>query len=164
MTSVDETTQQVIRKARRQQRQLTPLEQWAWSPVIVLRIALVIVYLLYVYGSVIAFLAGIPIFTLLTPEGYTSVWAALMMPAALVAAVGSLAERWEQRIEKWAALVLTALMSAYVIGVNAVGFASGDLDRQFVGVIALIAIVLPATRFVYLASQSGKARHGRDSS
>lgn len=159
MSSVDETTQQVIRKARRQQRQMTALEQWAWSPVIVLRVALVIVYLLYVYGGVIAFIAGIPIFTLLAPEGYTSLWAAALVPAAVVAAVGSLAERWEN-IEKWAALALTALQSGYVVGVNAVGFAGGDLTRQYVGVLSVIAIVLPATRFVYLAAQSGKKRHG----
>lgn len=157
---VDETTQQVKRaaskRAQRRPRAKTAVELWAWSPVIVLRVSLVIVYLLYVYAGVIAFQAGIPIFTLLTWEGYTSIWAALLVPAAIVAAIGSLADRW-QRIEKWSTLALTALQSGYVIGLNAVGFIAGDLSRQYVGVIALIAIVLPATRFVYLAAQSGKA-------
>jgi len=142
---------------RVKRRAATRFEMWAWSPVIVLRASLVITYLLYVYGAVIAFIAGIPIFSLLTPIGYTSVWAALSLPAALVAAIGSLTENWE-KVEKWAALALTGLQSAYVLGVNAVGFAGGDLDRQYVGVISLIAIVLPAARFVYLAAQSGKRR------
>lgn len=105
----------------------------------------------------IAFRAGVPIFTLLAWEGYTSLWALLMMPAAIIAAIGSLAERWE-RVEKWSALALTALQSGYVVGVNAVGFVGDDLGRQYVGVISLIAIVIPAVRFVYLAAQSGKRR------
>lgn len=136
---------------------MSRFEVWAWSPVIVLRVSLVATYLLYVYGAVIAFIAGIPIFSLLAPEGYTSIWAALSLPAALVAAIGSISDRWE-KVEKWAALALTALQSGYVLGVNSVGFALGDLGRQYVGVIAVIALIPPAVRFVYLAAQSGKVR------
>lgn len=131
---------------------------WAWSPVIVLRVALLIIYVLYVYAAGIAFIAGVPVFRLTTPEGYTAIWAILTAVAAVVAAVGSLTDRW-QKIEKWATLVLSALLLAYIGGLNLVGYVEGDLDRQFIGVIALIAGVLPITRFVYLAAQSGKKRH-----
>ena len=62
------------------------LAMWVWSPVIVLRVALVITYVLYVYASIIAFIAGIPVFKLTTPEGYTSVWAVLLGSSAIVAA------------------------------------------------------------------------------
>ncbi len=130
---------------------------WAWSPVIVLRVALVLVYMLYVYASVIAYRAGIPVFTLTTPEGYTSIWAVMLGISAVVAAVGSITDRW-QKIEKWATLALSALLMGYIGGLNLVGFVEGDLDRQFVGAIALIAGVLPFTRFVYLAAQSGKRK------
>jgi hypothetical protein len=131
---------------------------WAWSPVIVLRVALVSVYLLYVYASVIAFVAGVPVFTLTAPEGYTPIWAFLLGAAAVVSAIGSLTDRW-QKIEKWATLGLSALLLGYIGGVNIVGFVEQDLDRQFIGVITLIAGVLPFTRFVYLAAQSGKKKH-----
>ena len=134
---------------------------WAWGPVVVLRVALVVVYLGYVYASVIAFLAGVPVFRLTAPEGYTSLWAVLLGTSAVLAAIGSITDRWQQ-LEKWASLVLSAMMLAYVGGLNGVGFVEGDLDRQFVGAIAFIAFILPAVRFVYLAAQSGKGKHVRD--
>lgn len=133
------------------------LAVWAWSPVIVLRVALVATYFAYVYASVIAFLAGIPVFTLTTPEGYTSVWAVLLGLSAVLAAIGSITDRW-RTLEKWATLVLSALLLAYIGGLNLVGFVEGDLDRQFIGAIAFIAGILPMTRFVYLAAQSGKKK------
>lgn len=134
---------------------------WAWGPVVVLRVALVAVYLGYVYASVIAFLAGVPVFRLTAPEGYTSLWAVLLGTSAVLAAIGSITDRWQQ-LEKWASLVLSAMMLAYVGGLNGVGFVEGDLDRQFVGAIAFIAFILPAVRFVYLAAQSGKRKHVRN--
>lgn len=130
---------------------------WFWSPVIVLRVALFGTYLLYVYAAIIAFRAGIPIFNLTAPDGYTSVWAVLLGVSATVCSVGSLTDRW-QRLEKWAVAVLASLLLAYIGGLNLVGFVEQDLDRQFVGAIALIAGVLPITRYVYLAAQTGKKR------
>lgn len=142
----------------RRNRPLSRFEVWAWSPIIVLRIALVIIYVLYGYASIVAFIAGIPLFdNVVDVTNFTSIWALLMGPAAVVAAIASTTHRWET-MEKWAALVLTALQSGYVIGMNTAGFILGDLDRQYVAAVALIAIVLPATRFVYLAAQSGKGK------
>lgn len=141
--------------ARRARRSRSKFETWAWSPVIVLRVALVSTYLLYVYAAVIAFVAGIPLFSLTAPVGYTSIWAVLLGVSALLSAIGSVADHWE-RLERWASLALSSMMLAYVGGINIVGYVSGDLTRQFVGAIAMIAFVLPVTRFVYLAAQSGK--------
>jgi uncharacterized membrane protein SpoIIM required for sporulation len=68
---------------------------WAWGPVIVLRVALVAIYLGYVYASVIAFISGVPIIDLTTPHGYRPIWAVLLGAAAVVSAVGSLTDhRW----------------------------------------------------------------------
>lgn len=134
---------------------------WAWSPVIVLRVALVGVYLGYVYASLIAFIAGVPIFQVTTPEGYTAIWAVLLGVSAVLAAIGSLTDRWQQ-LEKWASLGLSSMMFAYVGGMNGVAFFLADLSRQFVGAIAFIAFILPVVRFVYLAAQTGKRRHDRE--
>ena len=131
---------------------------WAWSPVIVLRVALVGVYLGYVYASVIAFIAGVPVFRLTAPAGYTAVWAVLLGTSAVVSAIGSISDRW-QHVELWASLALSSLMFAYVGGVNGIGFVEGDIDRQFLGAIAFIAWILPAVRFLYLAAQTGKKFH-----
>ncbi len=159
--TVDETTAQVrraaLRKSVRVARQRSAFETWAWSPVIVLRIALVIIYLGYVYASIIAFLVGIPIFDLLRlGPGYTSVWALLIGASSLLAAIGSLREPWERRVEKWAAMLMACLLLLYVGGMNLQAYGEGDLRRMFVGAIAFIAWVLPTIRFVYLAAQTGK--------
>lgn len=134
---------------------------WAWGPVVVLRVALVAVYLGYVYASVIAFIAGVPVFRLTAPDGYTSIWAALLGVSAILSAIGSVTDRWQQ-LEKWASLGLASMMLAYVGALNGIGFVEGDLNRQFVGAIAFIAFILPAVRFVYLAAQSGKRRRGHN--
>lgn len=131
---------------------------WAWSPVIVLRVSLVIVYLFWVYASVIAFVVGIPVFDLTTPHGYTPIWAVFLGGSAVASAIGSLSDAW-QRVERWATLVLSATLLGYVGALNLTAWAEGDLTRQFGAVVAIIASVLPVTRFIYLAAQSGKARH-----
>lgn len=130
---------------------------WAWSPIIVLRVALVSTYMLYVYCAVIAFIVGVPIFNLTTPPGWTPVWAVFLGVSALISAIGSVTDRW-QKVEKWATLFLSAMLLAYVGGLNIVAWVELDLDRQFIGGVALIAAILPITRFVYLAAQSGKIK------
>lgn len=132
---------------------------WAWSPIIVLRVSLVATYLMWVYAAIIAFIAGVPIFSLTTPHGWTPVWALLLGVSAIASAVGSLSDKW-QKIERVATLVLSAMILAYIGGLNIVAWGEHDLNRQFVGGVAFIAGILPITRFVYLAAQSGK-RHVR---
>ena len=133
------------------------IAQWAWSPVIVLRVALMAAYLISVYASVWAFIAGVPVFTMTTPEGYTSIWAVLLGGSAVLSAIGSITDRW-QVLEKWASLILSALWLTYVGGLTGVGFAEGDPDRQFIAAASLTLLVLPVARFVYLAAQSGKKK------
>jgi hypothetical protein len=134
------------------------LAVWAWSPVIVLRVSLVITYMLYIYASVIAFIAGVPILDLTTPSGYTAIWAALLGAAAVASSIGSLTDRW-QKLEKWATLALSSLLLTFVGGLNIVGFLEHDLNAQFAGVIAVIAAIVPLVRLVYLAAQSGKQKY-----
>lgn len=132
--------------------------QWAWSPIILLRVALMAAYLISVYSSVWAFIAGIPVFRLTTPEGYTSFWAILLGTSAVLSAIGSITDRWQQ-LEKWASLALSALWLTYVGAMNGIGFGTGDADRQFLAAASLTLLVLPVARFVYLAAQTGKKRH-----
>lgn len=131
------------------------LANWAWGPVIMLRIALVLTYLAYVYCSVVAFIAGVPILSFNSLPGYLPVWAALLGISAIVSAVGSLTDRW-QKIERWATLVLSAMLLAYMGGLNISAWIEHDINRKFVGGIAVIASILPVARYIYLAAQSGK--------
>jgi hypothetical protein len=146
-------------RARAQRRQRTRFEVWAWSPVIILRIALIATYLVYIYAGVIAVIAGIPVFDLTQPPGYATIWGALLAVSAVVCGVGALDDRW-QPWERWASLVMASLMVAYTGALNGLAFFSLDLSRMFVGAISFIALILPACRFVYLASQTGKKKAG----
>jgi hypothetical protein len=139
------------------ERTPTRFEVWAWSPIIVLRVALVITYLLYIYFGIISIIAGIPVFTLTALPGYATIWGALLSVAAVVSAVAAIDDRWE-RIERWSSLALSSLYLAYVGAVNIVAFVSGDVNRQAVGAALTIGLVLPACRFVYLAAQAGKSK------
>lgn len=130
---------------------------WAWSPVIVLRVALFLAYAGLVYASVVAFIAGVPVFDLTTPHGYQPVWAVLLGVSAFVSAIGATTDRW-QAVERWASLVLTGMMMTYVGALFGVAYVEGDPSRHFVAAIATVALILPATRFVYLAAQSGKIK------
>lgn len=133
----------------------TRIGKWAWGPVIMLRVALVATYLAYIYAAVIALIAGVPILDFSNLPGYLPVWATLLGLSAMIAAIGSLTDRW-QRYERWATLLLSALLFAYVGGLNIAAWVEQDLSRQFVGGIAFIAAILPVARYVYLAAQSGK--------
>ena len=132
---------------------------WAWSPIIILRIALISTYLLYIYAGAIAIIAGIPVFNLTAPAGYATLWGALLCIAAVVCAVGALDDRW-QVWERWASLALSSLMIAYSGALNFLAYAENDLTRMFVGGVSAIALVLPFCRFVYLAAQTGKKKIG----
>ena len=136
-------------------RQKNRFTAWAWSPIIVLRVSLVATYLVWVFASAIAFIDGVPIFNLTTPQGWTPVWATVLGTSAIVSAIGSLADRW-QKLEKWSSMVLSAMILTYVISLNSAAWLEGDLTREFAGAIAIIAAILPVTRFVYLAAQTGK--------
>lgn len=159
-----ETTDQIravaqarSRLKRRPTRTPTRFEVWAWSPIVVLRVALVTTYLLYVYFGIISFIAGIPAFTLTAPQGYTSVWATLLVVASVISAVGAIEDRWN-RVERWASLALSSLMLGYVGTINVIAWISGLVDRQAVAAAVAIGFVLPVCRFVYLASQAGKKK------
>lgn len=133
------------------------LARWAWGPVIMLRVSLVTTYLAYVYAGIVAVIKGVPVLDFTNLPGYEPIWASILAVSAAVAAVGSLTDRW-QKVERIAGLVLSAMMLAYIGGLNLSAWVEQDVNRAFVGAIALIAGILPIARFVYLAAQTGKIR------
>lgn len=143
------------RPARREARRISKFETWAWSPIIVLRIALTTIYGVIFYAGIVAIVAGIPLFSLTAPVGYSAPWGAVLAVSALIASIASGHDSW-QKVEKWAGGVMTVMLSGYVVGINIVGFVSQDPTRQFGGAIAIAAFVLPVTRVIYLAAQTGK--------
>lgn len=135
----------------------TRWSRWAWSPIIVLRVSLVATYLLWVYAAGIAFISGVPIFEETTVAPWRLVWSFLLGTSAIIAAIGSLDDRW-QRVERWASMVLSAMALTYAVALNLVAYGDADFQRQFGGAVAIIALILPLTRFIYLAAQSGKIK------
>ena len=143
--------------SHKQPKPLSRFHLWAWSPIIVLRVALVVTYLLYIYSGVVAIVFGIPVFALTAVDGYAPLWGVLMCVAAVVSAVGALTDRW-QVWERWASLALSSLMLTYAAALNVIAWFEHDSTRMFVGAVAVIALVLPICRFSFLAAQAGKKK------
>lgn len=141
-------------------RHPTRFELWAWAPVIVLRIALVATYLLGVALAVMAFIAGVPVFDLTAPHGYAAPWAVMLGISAILAAIGGLHDGWA-KLELWAALGFFALALGYVVPIYVIAFTTGDLNRQTVAVAVTFMLILPASRFGWLAAQSGRKKETR---
>ena len=135
-------------------REPTRFELWAWSPVIIFRVALISVYLICIYCGVMSVIAGVPVFDMTAPAGWHTLWGALLCLAAIVSAVSAIDDKW-QVVERWASMLLSGLLLAYAGSLNYVAYVSGDLDRMFVGGVAVGLLVVPACRFGWLASRAG---------
>ena len=130
---------------------------WPEAPVVLPRLTLVIVYLLCVYDGILSILAGVPIFDVTQPVGYSAIWGALLAVSALLSAIFATTPRWE-RLERWSCLAVWSLLLAYVGALNFVAFVSADLDRYVVGGVAVGFFLIPFSRFLHLASKAGGSK------
>lgn len=164
---VHETTDRIVRGARtkrtREPRTRSRVEEWAWSPVVVLRVGLVALYAINVYVAIVAFLAGVPVFTRTTPDGWQITWAVALMLSALIAAICVSIDEPAHRHSKalrWAEMISAAgvfvLAGTYSVALHVVGFGSGDQNRQVVAAVSVALFVLPFVRFLWLTSQLGR--------
>lgn len=139
----------------RHRRQYTRFEAWAWSPVNLFRVALVSSYIIAIGFASMAGVAGVPIFKATGAEDFTVPWAVILAVSSLVAAIGAIDDRW-RKMEMWAALGVLVCHFSYVVPIYVVGFFAGDVNRQAVAVALTQIIVLPLSRFAWLASRAGR--------
>ncbi len=162
MVTIDDTLPRPPR-SRRPMRHQSRLEAWAtswpWSQIALYRVTLVAAYLLHIGFAAMAFYAGLPIFRLTAPDGYTRVWAIMLAIAALTSALGALADQLRV-IERWSSLAVLALTLGYVVPLYEVGFLMNDANRQAVAVAATFMLLIPLSRFMWLASRAGRRPAG----
>ncbi|HOY83536.1 MAG TPA: hypothetical protein PLB92_15485, partial [Rhodoglobus sp.] len=118
------------------------MREWASSQVSAYRVGLVLSYLVMMYFGASAFIAGIPVFTFTTPEGWTPIWATVVVVAGFVAGVGAIRAGAEpvtrevrifNRIELTGAILLFLALGTYAVLLLIISYGFGDLARASIG-------------------------------
>lgn len=157
--SAQHTPRALARARRRDPRTPTRFERWAWSPILAFRIGLTVGYLATVYFGVSAFIAGIPAFVITAPEGWTPIWATVLVIGGGVGAIGSVSDHkpWS-RIELAGSWALFLTLGSYATVLLFLAYGNGDASRAAVGAGFVALGVQPAIRMVWLMSQLGRSK------
>lgn len=163
---MDDTTLRVIRAAKRARKARTPnsFTKWAGEPVVIVRAGLVADYAINVYVAIMAVTAGVPVFSLTTPDGWTTVWATLLIIASVIATVcissdapAAAAMRPKWRVVEFVSTgAVWVFTGSYAAALHILGFVSQDDNRQTAAAVSLGLVVLPLFRWVYLTWRLGR--------
>jgi uncharacterized membrane protein YhdT len=143
----------------REPREPTRFERWAWSPISAYRLGLTLSYIAMVYFGVQAFIAGVPAFIIAAPEGWTPIWASILVLGGIVATIGSAgsSKRFE-RVETWGAWALFLTLATYAITLLVLAYGNGDNSRAAVGAGFVALGIMPLVRLLWLMSQLGRKK------
>ena len=143
----------------REPRTPTRFERWAWSPISAYRLGLTLSYIGIVYFGVSAFIAGVPAFTIAAPEGWTPVWAAILVLGGGSASIGSLAgSKFFERTEAVGAWALFLTLATYAATLLFLAYGGGDNTRVAAGA-GFTALAIPVfVRLLWLMSQFGRKK------
>lgn len=129
---------------------------WSKTPVIVPRWMLTAKYFGFIIlGAFSAFSGGLRTLNVVTDELYPTLWSFGVITLGAVALVGSLREKWECHVEKWASLVLFGLLLSWAFGSMFIAFNEGDLARATGAFAILLLSMLPGVRAFSLLRQWG---------
>jgi len=135
------------------------LREWAGSQVAAYRIGLLLGYLAMIYFGTSAFLADMPTFRITAPEGWTPVWATVVVFGGLIAAIGSIKAGAEpitkevrrfNRIELTGAVMLFLTLGTYATLLLILGYGYGDAGRASIGAGFVALGVHPTIRMFWL--------------
>lgn len=145
--------------ASKEPRIPTRFERWAWSPISAYRLGLTLSYIGIVYFGVSAFIAGIPAFTIAAPEGWTPVWAAVLVIGGAAASIGSVTgTKLFERIETLGAWGLFLTLGTYAATLLSLAYGGGDVTRAAAGA-GFTALAIPVfVRLLWLMSQFGRKK------
>lgn len=122
------------------------IKQWHKDPLVIPRSLLTAKYVGFAILGLIVLLGGLPTLDLLTFEGYTALWAILLMGASAWGAFYSVHESGEKR-EKSGALVVWALLATWAIAAMARAlFIEPDIDRLSGAWSVVLISMLPGAR------------------
>ena len=129
-------------------------ERWAWSEIPAYRLGLTLGYIGLIYFGVSAFIAGVPAFVLAAPQGWTPIWATVLVIGSIVASIGSVAST-----KRFRALELTGTWSIFLtIAVYAatllfIAYGTGDTSRAAVGSGFVVLSIAPGVRMLWLMAR-----------
>lgn len=134
------------------------LRHWGMGPALIVpRWVLFVMYVGFaIFGAATA-VTSIPTIELTTFDGYATFFSVALFLSAALAALFSTRGEWE-RYEKWAAIGVTAVLSAYVGGLVVLAL-GGDTVRIGSAIGFAMLNGVPLARSAYLISRSG-VKHG----
>ncbi|QDK01410.1 hypothetical protein SEA_LEEROYJENKINS_13 [Microbacterium phage LeeroyJenkins] len=105
------------------------IKQWHKDPLVIPRSLLTTKYIGFVILAFLVLLGGLPTLDILTFDGYTTIWAGVLMLSSLWGAYYSLSESGEKK-EKLGAVAVAALLATWAIAaiVRAL-FVEPDIER-----------------------------------
>lgn len=154
---VEMTAPHVRRAARRAQRERTPsrLERWAWSEIPAYRLGLTLGYAVMIYFGISAFIAGVPAFDIAAPEGWTPIWAAVLVLGGAVGITGSINDKPRLRaIELVGSSLLSLTLVTYAGTILAIAYGVGDSGRAAAGSGFVGLAVPPVIRMLWLIAKA----------
>lgn len=144
--------------------------QWARSQVATYRTGLVLTYLFMIYFGYSCLTAGVPVFDIAAPEGWTPIWAPMVMIGGLIAACGAVRAGSEPvtpqvRFFNWVELVgstiLFLTLFVYAGSLLVLGYVFHDDGRVAVGSGFVALGVHPAIRMAWLTFRPHRARKAK---
>lgn len=122
------------------------IKQWHKDPLVIPRSLLTAKYVGFVILGFLVLLGGLPTLDLLTFDGYTAVWAALLTVSSAWGAAYSVSEKGEKR-EKLGAVAVWALLATWAIAAMARAiFVEPDLERLSGAWSVVLISMLPGAR------------------
>lgn len=103
-------------------------QQWHSSPLVIPRSVLTVKYLGFAILGVLGVIGGMPTLDLLTFQGYTVLWCALLVISGVWGAIYSFDESGEKR-EKYAAVAIAGLILTWSIAAMWRAIVEGDIGR-----------------------------------
>lgn len=130
------------------------LSRWAWTELPAYRLSLLLGYTFTVYFGVSALIAGVPAFTTAAPEGWTLIWATLLVIAGPVGLFGTLRETPRfRKIELWASVVQSGALFVYAGTVLFIAYSAGDDQRVTSGAALAWLASLQIVRMIKLIAE-----------
>lgn len=146
---------------QREKRHPSRLERWAWSEIPAYRLGLTLGYAGTIYFGISAFIAGVPVFEITAPSGWTPIWSGILILGGILGSVGSIAETKRfRRIELVGSWAIFLTLSVYAASLLFIAYAVGDTSRAAVGSGFVGLAVPPGIRMLWLVT---KAQLGRKS-
>jgi hypothetical protein len=127
---------------------------WSKEPIHVPRWMLTMKYFAFAILGLLSFIGGIPTLSIATFDTFTTAWSGGLVVAGTVAAITSIRRSWEG-VEKWAALIVAALLFTWAVAAIIRAASEADISRVAGAFAVLVISMLPAARAFGLMRRAG---------